>query len=80
MDSIAGIITYCLLYTSTKVRSYYNNFVIQQGSALVHLAFSAIQLLQGKTLKFLFHDLQPNNSPELNSTDREIARVISACA
>jgi len=50
-----------------------NNFVFQQASALV-------QLLQCKTLNFLSPELWPHNSPELNSTDYEIYRVIAARA
>jgi len=64
------------LSTSTNVRCYYcvayNNFVNQQHNEPVHLAFNTVQLLQCLTLKFLSPELQPNNSPELNSTDHEI--------
>ena len=75
MDSIAGIFT-----ISTNVKCYYsvvyNNFVFQQDSAPVHLAFNTVQLLQCKTLNFLSPQLWPCNNPELNSTDYEIQRVI----
>jgi len=57
----------------------YNSFVFQHDSALVHLAFNTVQLLQCKTLNFVSPDLSwPNNSPELSSTDCEIRRVIAA--
>jgi len=63
------------LTISTNVRCYYhfiyNNSVLQQDSALVHLAFNTVQLLQCKTLNFLSPELWPRNlrnSPELNST------------
>jgi len=69
---------------STNVRcSYrviYNNFVIQQDSAPVHLAFNTIQLLQCKTLNFLSPELWHHNSPEINSTDDEIQNHIAAWA
>ena len=41
-------------------------------SAQVHLVFNTVQLLQYKTLNFLFPELRPNNSPKLNTTDYEI--------
>jgi len=34
-----------------------DNFVFQQGSALVHLAFNTVQLLQCKTVNFLSPEL-----------------------
>jgi len=36
-----------------------NNFVFQQDSAQVHLAFNTVQLLQCKTLNFLSPELWP---------------------
>jgi len=38
----------------------------------VNLTFSAVQLLQCKTVNFLSPELWLRNSPELNSTDYEI--------
>ena len=52
MNSIAGI--------SYNVRCYNQvvyNFVFQQDSALVNLAFNAVQLLQCKILNFLSPEL-----------------------
>ena len=53
---------------STNVKSYYrviyNNFVFQQDSVQVHLAFNTVELLQCRTLDFLSLELRPNNSPE----------------
>jgi len=70
MDSIAEI-----SYYLNKCRCYNrivdNNFVFQQDSGLVHLAFNTVPLLQCKTLNFLSPELWPHNSPDLNSTDRE---------
>ena len=64
------------LAISTNISCYccviYNNFVFQQDSAQVHLAFNTVQLLQCKPLNFLSPELRPNNTPELNSTDYEI--------
>jgi len=58
------------LTISTNARCYYriiyNNFVFQQDSAPVHLAFNTVQLLQCKTLNFLSPELWPKNSPKLN--------------
>ena len=51
MDTITGISYY--LNVRCYYRIVYNNFVIQQDSALVHLALNAVQLLQCKTLNFL---------------------------
>jgi len=60
------------LTISTNVRCYYrvfyNNFVFQQDSALAHLAFNTVKLLQRKTLNFP-SKLRPRNSPELSSID-----------
>jgi len=58
----------------------YNNFVLQQASAPVHLTFNTVQLLQCKTLNFISTALQlwPHNSPELNFTDCKIYGVIIA--
>ena len=42
----------------------------------VHIAFIIVQLIQCKPLSFLYSDLWPGNSPELNSTDYDISRVI----
>jgi len=44
----------------------HNNFVFQQDSAPVNLAFNIVQLLQCKTLNFLSPELWPHSSPELN--------------
>jgi len=52
-----------------------NNFVFQQDSAPVHMAFNTVQLLQCKTLNFLSPELWSHNSPKLNSTDLKIKRV-----
>jgi len=58
------------LTISTNVECYYrvvyNNFVFQQDSAPVHLAFNIVQLLQCKTLSFISHELWLHNSPELH--------------
>jgi len=54
-----------------------NNFVLQQDSAPVHLAFNTVQLLQCETLNFLALELLTHNSPELNSTDYEIRESYS---
>jgi len=55
------------LTISTNVRCYhyvfYNNFVFQPDSVPVHLAFDTVQLLQCKTLNFLYPELWPTNSP-----------------
>jgi len=51
---------------------YDNYFVFQQDTAPVLLVFNTVQLLQCKTLSFFSHELQPRNTPELNSTDYEI--------
>jgi len=70
------LLGYLTLTLTTNVRCYYrvvyNNFVFQQDSAQVHLAFTTVQLMQCKTLNFLSPELRPNNSPELNSADCEI--------
>jgi len=75
---VNGIMGY--LTISTNVRCYcrivYNNVVFQQDSALVHLAFNTVQLLQCKTLNFLSPELWHQDNPELNYTDYEIERVI----
>jgi len=65
MDSIAGI-SYYLNKCRCYYRVVYNNFVIQQDSAPVHLALDTVQLLQCKTLNFLSPELWPRNSPMLN--------------
>jgi len=54
----------------------YKNFVFQQDSTLVHLAFNTVQLLQCKTLNFLSPELWPRNSPKLNFTHYKILGVI----
>ena len=55
------IVLVAYLTISTNFRWYYrvtyNNFVIQQDSALVHLALNTVQLLQCKTLNFLTPEL-----------------------
>jgi len=70
------------LTISTNVKCYYrvvyNNFVFQQDSALVHLSFNTVQLMQCKTLNFFSLELWPHNDPELNSTDCEIKSHIAA--
>jgi len=50
------------------IASFCNNFVIQQDSALVHLAFNTVQMLQCETLNFLSREL----TVQLNSTYCEI--------
>jgi len=50
MDSIAGISCYL---NKSNYRVVYNNFVFQQHSAPVHLAFNTVQLLlQSSQLPF----------------------------
>jgi len=61
---------------TTEHVSIDGNFVFQQDSALVHLAFNTVQLLQCKTLNFLSLEVWPCNRPELNSTDYEIQIVV----
>jgi len=69
---------YCwdILLSQQNVSCYYHvvydNFVFEQESAQLRLAFNTVQLLQCNTLNFLSPELRPNNSPELNSTDYEI--------
>ena len=57
------------LTISTTVNCYYhviyNNFVFQQDSAQVHLAFNAVQLMQCKTVNFLSPELRSNNIQSL---------------
>jgi len=51
------------LTITTDITCYYcaiyNNYVFQQNSAPVHLAFNTVQLLQWKTFNFLFPELWP---------------------
>jgi len=69
VDSVAGISTISI---NVCYRVDGDNFVFQQNSVLVFLAFNTVQLLHCKTLNFLSPDLWPHNSPELNSTDYKI--------
>jgi len=49
------LLIYLSISTNIKCcyRIVYNNFVFQQVTAQVHLAFNTVQLLQCKTLNFL---------------------------
>jgi len=66
MDSIAGVSYY--------QRIVDDNFVFQQDSAPVDLAFDTV--LQCKTPEIPFSWAVARSSPELNFTDYEIKRVI----
>jgi len=70
-DRFAGrtYVAKCAVSADRNPRTvHYNSFVIQQDSAP---GASCIQRCSAK-LKFLSPELCSNNSPELNSTDREI--------
>jgi len=47
----------------------HDNIAFHQDTALVHLAFNSVQLLQCKTVNFLSSELWPSNSPKHNFTD-----------
>jgi len=53
-------------------RVVFNNFVFQQDSAPLRLAFNAVQLMQCKILNFFSPELWTHDSPELKSTAYEI--------
>jgi len=63
MDSITEI---------SGVRCVVDDNIVFQQDTRVHFAFNTVQLLQCKTVNFLFPELWHRNSPELNSTDYKI--------
>jgi len=48
------------------------NFIFQQDSALMLIAFNTVQLLQCKNTSSFVSGQWPQNGPELNSYDDEI--------
>jgi len=68
-DSIAGISYYLKQILDAIKRDSDDNFIFQQCSALMFLAFNTVQLLQCKTPIFLSFRAMAPNGPELNSED-----------
>ena len=56
-----------------------DTYVFQQGSALVHCARETVQLLQQETSQFIWPDLWPPNSPDLNPVNYRIWGWMQEC-